>query len=218
MEHAPEAILENAQCGEGPCANCSVQKQTQGQFVNPGLGNVNADVMFISEEPRHIPDWDEYDSWAEYNEVWWPRVKRARGGRFLARILSRVDYTLDDLWLTDSVKCPTKADESRNIPSAETNKAASQCATYLRREIEEIDPRLIISLGRRATRRTLRLISSEPFRAQNLKVTEEYGHCEFDTAYPVVISLHWAQRTLAESEWVPVVQRAIAEVLSSGER
>ncbi|WP_306061331.1 hypothetical protein [Natronococcus wangiae] len=37
----------------------------------------------------------------------------------------------------------------------------------------------------------------------------------FDTPYPVVISLHWAQRTIDEDEWVPEIQAAIAELVES---
>lgn len=208
-----DRIIENAQQGRGSCRGCSAHETTDGALVNPGLGNPDGELVFVSEEPRHRPDWTAFDSWTEYNEEWWPRVKDARGGRFVARLLDRVDLDLDDIWLTDSIKCPTKRDDPREILSANTDDAFSHCYPYLRAEINRVDPRGVITLGTKASRRTLQVISTEPYRAQSLRVTKDYGHARFDADYPVVISLHWAQRTVPHKEWVPVVKQSIVDIV-----
>ncbi|WP_231727882.1 hypothetical protein, partial [Haloferax profundi] len=74
------------------------------------------------------------------------------------------------------------------------------------------DPQGIVTLGKGATIRTLRALGVPASEAKRVRVTKEYGKSEFETDYPVVVSLHWAQRTVAENEWVPVVQEAVANL------
>ena len=86
-----DAIRQNAQEGMGPCKGCSAQCASEGRLVNPGLGNSDGEVMFVTDEPRHPTDWSKYDSWEEYNEEWMRRFANARGGRFINRLLSRTN-------------------------------------------------------------------------------------------------------------------------------
>ena len=112
------------------------------------------------------------------------------------------------------IKCPTKRDENRDIPACDTDEAFAHCRTYLDREIASVDPDAVVTLGKGATIRTLIALGVSPSRARGVRVTKDYGRSEFDTAYPVVISLHWAQRTVAENEWVPVVQGGLESELA----
>lgn len=70
-----------------------------------------------------------------------------------------------------------------------------------------------MTLGKRATIRTLIALGVPSSRAYPVRVTRDYGRADFETATPVIISLHWAQRTVPEDEWVPIVQEAISEIL-----
>ena len=205
-------IQSNAQRGLGPCEGCPAHEASGGRLVNPGLGNPNGMVMFMTDEPRHLTEWDEYDSWEEYNDEWMSRFAGAKGGRFITRLLSKTDLSLDDVWVADSIKCPTKRDAGREIPAANTKETFEHCRDYLRPEIESVDPDAIVTLGKEATIRTLRALGVSRTEAQRVRVTKGYGRAKFDTEYPVVISLHWAQRTVSESEWVPVVQESISEL------
>ncbi|SFG35209.1 Uracil-DNA glycosylase [Halopelagius inordinatus] len=210
-----DVIRQNAQEGTGPCEGCSAQCASEGRLVNPGLGNPDGEVMFVTDEPRHPTDWSKYDSWEEYNEEWMRRFANARGGRFINRLLSRTNYRLGDAWVADSIKCPTSPDENRGIPGADTDDAYSHCRAYLEAEFGRVDPQAVVTLGKGATIRTLRALGVPVSQAKSVRVTKEYGTADFDTAYPLVISLHWAQRTVAEDEWVPMVQEAISQALQS---
>ncbi|MFB1064102.1 uracil-DNA glycosylase family protein [Natrinema sp. H-ect4] len=186
--------------------------------MNPGLGNPNGELVFVTEEPRHLVDWDEYEGWETYNEEWMPRFAEASGGRMIDRLLEQTRLNLKDVWITDSIKCPTKGDEHRGIPETETEEAFECCRAYLRRELEAIEPIGIVTLGKEATRRTLEEFGVPEWKAKRVRVTKEYGERPFDSSIPVVISLHWAQRTVEEDEWVPVIQAAIADLVESEAR
>lgn len=214
MGNDPEEIVQNAQNGDGPCAGCSAQEASNSDFVNPGLSNPNGELVFVTEEPRHLMNWDAYETWTEYNEAWIRRFANARGGRFIERLLALTDLTLGDVWVADSIKCPTKRDDRRDIPACETDEAFRHCRTYLEREFEYRDPNGIVTLGKEATIRSLKALGVPNWQAERTRVTKEYGPCTVETPYPMVISLHWAQRAVAESEWVPVVQEAIADLVS----
>ncbi|WP_137287444.1 uracil-DNA glycosylase family protein [Halorussus salinisoli] len=207
-------IVQNAHRGEGPCEDCRAHENSRGTFVNPGLSNPEGELLFVTEEPRHPVEWNQHNDWAEYNAEWLPRFKAAQGGQFIEKLLESVELTLDDVWITDSIKCPTQEDTSRGIPATDTKDCFAHCRAYLDAEINARNPSGIVTLGRQATRRTLRVLGIPRSRAASVRVSREYGICEYDTPSPVVISLHWAQRTITEDEWVPVVQEAIANVLT----
>lgn len=218
MVFRPTQIAQNAQTGCGPCEGCDAHTRTGGGFVNPGLSNPDADLLFVSEEPRHPVKWAEHDDWTDYNETWLPRFKAAQGGQCIEQLLEEVDdLTIDDVWITDTVKCPTKSDSERGIPVVNTEGSFAHCRTYLATEIDAMDPAGIVTLGRQATRRTLEVLGVPEFKARYVRVSRDFGLCEFETAPPVVISLHWAQRTVAEDEWIPPVQRAIAQLVNGDE-
>lgn len=210
-----DQIIRNSQTGYGPCEGCPAQETLQGRYVNPGHENADGELMFVTDEPTHTTDWDKYDSWREYNEEWFARFKRFRGGRFIFSLLDPTDLTLDDVWVGDSVRCPTQRDADKEIPEAETGEAAKQCRPYLRDEIEMVDPEGIITLGRGASIRTSQALGVPYDEAKRVRVTEEYDWSEFATAYPTVISLHWAQRSVKKSEWVPPVKTAIQELVDT---
>ena len=214
MTELLDEIVTNATAGIGPCEGCPAHERTGGWCVNPGLSNPTGEVMFVTEEPSHNIDWDRHDDWAAYNEHtmgWFPD---ARGGKAIQeRYLDPVDLDLGDVWVADSVKCrPEDRDKKRLF---NTDEAFEHCRTYLSEEIATVDPKAIVTLGADATKRTLRTIGVPKSEAASLRVSEDYGRCEFDTTPPVVISLHWAQRTLKRDEFIPVVQQALADILNT---
>jgi len=209
----PDKIQQNARAGEGSCKGCPAQEEESNDLVNPGLGSPGGRLVFVTEEPRHLTKWGDFDHWRKYNAEWLPRFVRADGGQFINRLLSLTDLRTEDVWITDSIKCPTKQDPGRGISGVKTNAAFDRCRAYLGREIEAHDPVGVVTLGREATRRTLRELGVPAYKTDQIRVSMDYGRCEFETTPPVIISLHWAQRTVPEDEWISDVQRAIAEVV-----
>ncbi|MWV38835.1 uracil-DNA glycosylase family protein [Natrialba sp. INN-245] len=211
-----DEIVRNAQEGDGPCASCPAHEATEGWCVNPGLSNPDAEVMFVTEEPSHSIDWGRYETWASYNEEYTRKFQGWKGGRFLQRqYLDPFGLALDDAWIADSLKC--RPEDEKGSALFDKNSAAQHCLFYLKDEIATVDPQVIVTLGAAATERTLRAVGVSAGKARRLKVSQDFGRCEFDTDWPVIITLHWAQRTVKHSEFLPVVKQALKDVLNENQ-
>ena len=78
-----DEIVANARAEKGSCRGCpaACENRDDGEFrsegVNPGLGNYDAQVMFVTIEPSPAHgkaiDWDAYD-WARYNDRYYERL------------------------------------------------------------------------------------------------------------------------------------------------
>lgn len=109
------------------CTLCELSR-TRTNAV-PGEGNPKARVMFIGEGP----------GWHEDRQGK-PFVGNA--GKFLTELIERAGLQRDDVFITNIVKCrpPSNRDP---LPDEMT-----ACAPYLERQIAEIDPDVIVTLGR----------------------------------------------------------------------
>jgi len=94
-----------------------------------GVGNPNADLMFIGEAPGRDED--------EQGE---PFVGRA--GQLLTDIIKAMKLTRDDVYIANVIKC--RPPENRNPEPDELD----ACRPYIRRQVELIQPRVIVTLGR----------------------------------------------------------------------
>lgn len=109
------------------CKNCSLCKQaTRGV---PGEGNPEAKIMFIGEAPG-------------YNEDQQGRPFVGRAGQLLNQLLSEIGIKREEVFIANVVK--HRPPENRDpLPEEIT-----ACDLFLDRQIETIDPVLIVTLGR----------------------------------------------------------------------
>jgi len=109
------------------CQNCRLAKsRTQ---VVYGVGNPNADLMFIGEAPGRDEDLQGE-----------PFVGRA--GQLLTDIIKAMKLTRDEVYIANVIKC--RPPENRNPEQDEID----ACRPYIRRQIEIIQPKVIVTLGR----------------------------------------------------------------------
>src|SRR5882724_7654412 len=109
------------------CVKCNLAKsRTQ---VVYGVGNPNADLMFIGEAPGR--DEDEQGK---------PFVGRA--GQLLTDIIKAMKLTRDDVYIANVIKC--RPPENRNPEPDELD----ACRPYIRRQVEIIQPKVIVTRGR----------------------------------------------------------------------
>lgn len=94
-----------------------------------GVGNPNADLMFIGEAPGRDED--------ERGE---PFVGRA--GQLLTDIIKAMKLTRDDVYIANVIKC--RPPENRNPEPDELD----ACRPFIRRQVELIQPKVIVTLGR----------------------------------------------------------------------
>jgi len=109
------------------CTKCKLAG-TRTQVVY-GVGNPNADLMFIGEAPGRDEDLQGE-----------PFVGRA--GQLLTDIIKAMKLTRDDVYITNVVKC--RPPDNRNPDPDELE----SCRPYIRRQVELIKPRVIVTLGK----------------------------------------------------------------------
>lgn len=120
-------------------AICNCQKcplgATRTNFVY-GVGNPNADLMFVGEAPGKNED--------EQGE---PFVGRA--GQLLDKILAAIDLTRDQIYIANILKCRPPGNRD---PLPDEMKL---CFPYLEEQVRLIQPKLICALGRIAAQALL---------------------------------------------------------------
>lgn len=94
-----------------------------------GVGNPNADLMFIGEAPGRDEDLQGE-----------PFVGRA--GQLLTDIIKAMKLTRDDVYIANVIKC--RPPENRNPEPDELD----ECRPFLRRQVDLIKPKVIVTLGR----------------------------------------------------------------------
>ena len=109
------------------CTDCPLhQGRTNGV---PGEGNPDAEIMFIGEGPG-------------YHEDVQGRPFVGPAGQFLEELLGSIGLTRQQVFIANMVKC--RPPQNRDPAPAEI----TACSQYLNRQVELIDPQLIVTLGR----------------------------------------------------------------------
>jgi DNA polymerase len=108
------------------CTECPLGL-TRNQFVF-GSGNPNADLMIIGEAPG-----------ADEDEQGLPFVGRA--GKLLTKILKAINFEREDVYIANIIKC--RPPGNRRPEKAEVD----ECEPYLKKQIDIIKPKFILSLG-----------------------------------------------------------------------
>ena len=141
-------MMDNWEKLKSECLNCRRCPlcETRNNVVF-GVGPENAEVLFIGEGPG-----EQEDLKGE------PFV--GRGGKLLDDMLELIDLDRTKIYIANMVKCrPPK-----NRDPLETEQMA--CAEWLRRQIDLLQPKLIVCLGR---------ISAMKFIKPDFRITKEHG-------------------------------------------
>ena len=109
------------------CANCGLHStRTNGV---PGNGSSKSEILILGEGPGFNED-----------QQGLPFV--GRSGKLLDELLAAISLTREDVFITNVVKCrpPNNRDPLPDEVDA--------CRPYLERQIELIDPKVVVTLGR----------------------------------------------------------------------
>jgi len=121
----------------GPaCTRCKLHTMGRRQVVF-GVGNPNADLMFVGEAPG-----------ADEDIQGEPFVGRA--GQLLTKIIEAIGLTREDVYIANVIKC--RPPQNRNPEPDEVE----QCEPFLFRQIETIKPKVIVALGKFAAQSLLK--------------------------------------------------------------
>jgi len=95
----------------------------------PGEGDPSTEVVFVGEGPG-------------FNEDRQGRPFVGRAGDLLVRLLGSIGWRREDVFITNVVKC--RPPDNRDPEPDEI----AACEPYLRRQLEVLDPAVIVTLGR----------------------------------------------------------------------
>jgi uracil-DNA glycosylase len=95
----------------------------------PGEGNASTEVVFVGEGPG-------------FNEDKQGRPFVGRAGDLLVKLLAHIGWRREDVFITNIVKC--RPPDNRDPEPDEI----AACAPYLTRQLEVLDPALVVTLGR----------------------------------------------------------------------
>jgi DNA polymerase len=125
----------------GPdCSRCKLHTLGRRQVVF-GVGNPNADLMFVGEAPG-----------ADEDIQGEPFVGKA--GQLLTKIIEAINLKREDVYIANVIKC--RPPQNRNPEPDEV----VQCEPFLFRQIETIKPKVIVALGKFAAQSLLK--TTEP--------------------------------------------------------
>ena len=132
----PVAALKAIREDIGDCTRCKLCNLGRRQIVF-GVGNPNADLMFVGEAPGRDEDIQGI-----------PFVGRA--GQKLTQIIEAIGLKRDDVYIANVIKC--RPPENRNPEPDEVDK----CEPFLFRQVDTIKPKVIVALGTFAARSLLK--------------------------------------------------------------
>ena len=118
------------------CSRCKLHAQGRTQVVF-GVGNPDADLMFVGEAPGADEDIQGI-----------PFVGRA--GQLLTKMIEAINLRRDDVYIANVIKC--RPPGNRNPEPDEI----AQCEPFLFQQIEAIRPKVIVALGSFAAKTLLR--------------------------------------------------------------
>lgn len=139
-----EEILKKVAEETAVCKKCELHYSRKNAV--PGAGPVDADILFIGEGPGF-----------HENEQGLPFVGAA--GKFLDELLESVGLDRGKVFITNVVKCRPPGNRD---PQPEELEA---CDSYLERQIQAINPKVIVTLGRFSMQKFL----------PNAKISQSHG-------------------------------------------
>ena len=122
----------------GDCCRCKLHAQGRKQIVF-GVGNPAADVMFVGEAPG-----------ADEDEQGIPFVGRA--GQLLTKMIEAMGFSRDEVYIANVLKCRPPGNRDPQPDEVES------CEPFLFRQIETVQPKVIIALGAFAARTLLKTL------------------------------------------------------------
>jgi uracil-DNA glycosylase len=149
----------------GDCTRCKLHTLGRRQVVF-GVGNPNADLMFVGEAPG-----------ADEDVQGEPFVGRA--GQLLTKIIEAIGLSRSDVYIANVIKC--RPPQNRNPEQDEVD----TCEPFLFRQVDVIQPKVIVALGTFAARALLRTL--DPISRLRGRVFEYRGAKLIPTFHPAYL-------------------------------
>lgn len=162
---AAEALAAVREDVGDDCSRCKLHTLGRKQVVF-GVGNPEADLMFVGEAPG-----------ADEDEQGIPFVGRA--GQLLTKIIEAIGLRRSDVYIANVIKCRPPGNRNPEPDEVET------CEPFLFSQIDVIKPRVIVALGKFAAQALLR--TDAPISRLRGRVYEYRGAKLIPTFHPAYL-------------------------------
>jgi uracil-DNA glycosylase len=149
----------------GDCTRCKLHTLGRTKIVF-GVGNPNADLMFVGEAPGADEDIQGI-----------PFVGRA--GQLLTKIIEAIELKRDDVYIANVIKCRPPQNRNPEPDEVET------CEPFLFQQIDIIKPKVIVALGKFGAQTLLRTL--DPISRLRGRVFEYRGAKLVPTFHPAYL-------------------------------
>jgi DNA polymerase len=149
----------------GDCTRCKLHAQGRQQIVY-GVGNPDADLMFVGEAPG-----------ADEDVQGIPFVGRA--GQLLTKIIEAIELKRDDVYIANVIKCRPPGNRNPDPDEVEA------CEGFLVRQVDTIKPKVIVALGTFAAKALLK--TNDPISRLRGRVYEYRGAKLIPTFHPAFL-------------------------------
>ena len=176
----PEEILQQIAEEVQHCTRCDLHYSRKHGV--PGEGPADAEIMFIGEGPGF-----------HENEQGRPFVGAA--GRFLEELLAKIGMKREEVFISNVVKCRPPGNRD---PRPEELQA---CDVFLERQIQAINPKVIVTLGRFSMAKFL----------PNAKISEVHGKA-MRVKGRLIVPMYHPAAALHQPSLRPQVERDFAQL------
>ena len=171
------------------CTDCPLSRSRTNAV--PGEGPADAEIMFIGEGPG-------------YHEDRQGRPFVGPAGQFLEGLLASIGTGRERVFIANMVKC--RPPENRDPLPAEI----AACSKYLDRQIELVNPRLIVTLGRFSLGR---FFPGESMSRARGKIREKDGRYIYPVMHPAAALYRQELRTtiIEDFKAIPAILGAMGD-------
>jgi uracil-DNA glycosylase len=162
------------------CTRCNLHFSRKNAV--PGEGPANAEIMFIGEGPGFYE-----------NEQGRPFVGAA--GKFLEELLEKIGMKRSEVFITNVVKCRPPGNRDPETGEIEA------CNAYLERQIQAINPKVIVTLGRYSMGRFL----------PNAKISDVHGQA-MNVKGRLIVAMYHPAAALHQQSLKPTLEKDFARL------
>jgi len=130
-EEFKKRLIESLSMEINNCKKCSLWRTRNKPLV--GDGSVNAEILVVGESPGYYEDLQG-------------RAFVGEAGKILDKLLGLINLERKDIYITNVLKCHPPKNHEPNRQEIDS------CIRYLYRQIDIIKPRIIITLGKFASK------------------------------------------------------------------
>ena len=170
------------------CTKCSLYKNRKNPV--PGEGPINTEIVFVGEAPGKSED-----------EQGRPFVGAA--GQLLTQLIEKAGLKRKEVYITNIIKCRPPGNRDPKDDEIEA------CLPFLLRQLKLIKPKIVVALGRHASRVLLSLSNIE-FKSMHKQHGRVYRGSIDSVQFKIMVTYH-----PAAALYKPPIRRSLEEDFST---